>query len=68
MGKEKIAKVLLMLCLTPCADDRQRFEQGEVYSLPADHPCLKHFEPVTETTDRADLGPPGTVLVAGGKR
>ncbi len=69
MGKEKkIPKVLHLLCTTTCADCRQRFEAGVIYDIPANHPCLKFFEPVIQTTDPAQLGPAGVELKKGGKK
>lgn len=60
--EKKIAKVVKMECLQDTADDKMLFEKGKVYDLPFDHPCLEYFKPVTYTTDKADLGPPGVIL------
>ncbi len=65
---EKIPKVKRFLCLTDCADDRQIFQKGTVYSLPVDHSCMEHFQPAVVTTDPAELGPDGVELSSRGKK
>ncbi len=69
MGKEqKIPKVKRFLCLRDCADSREMFEKGTIYSLPVNHPSLKHFELAFQTTDPAQLGPAGVELKKGVKK
>ncbi len=65
--EEKIPKVVQAVCTTTCADCRQRFEAGQVYSIRVDNPVLKFFEPVVETSDPGDLGPAGVVLTGAKK-
>ncbi len=56
-------KIIDVVCLRECSDNRVKYEKDVVYSLPVDHPCLEYFEPVKEVTDPKHLGPAGTVLV-----
>ncbi len=65
MENEKIKKVVKVVCLQECADDRQKFEAGVVYDLVEDHPCRQYFKKVRETNDPAQMGPLDVVLKGG---
>ncbi len=61
------AKVVRVACLQECADDKVKYERGERYSLPVDHPCMQYFEPVRFTDDPGELGPRNVEMKKGGK-
>ncbi len=64
--EKKIAEVVRVVCVTECADHRQKFEKGERYSLPVDHPCMEYFERVHFTDDPSKLGPGNIEMKKGG--
>ncbi len=63
--EKKIAKVVRVVCLQECADDKVKYERGERYSLPVDHPCMQYFEPVRFTEDPGELGPANVEMAKG---
>ncbi len=64
---EKVkAKVIRVVCLQECADDKVKYERGERYSLPVDHPCMCYFERVHFTDNPAELGPRNVEMKKGG--
>ncbi len=63
--EKKKVKVIRVVCLQECADDKVKYERGERYSLPEDHPCMEYFQRVRFVTDPGQLGPADVEMAKG---